>query len=126
MKEDNHLVQNLALAFGERVVAEFCYNELRLCLSGIHKVLDLMVRTYLSQVVLDNLSWFLIHNTVNLKAGEDLRKSFGDCVREIHGVGLGLVNSFGIPEHLLTAPIAQDYEDYNSRPNGGEVYRARL
>lgn len=126
MKEDNHLVQSLALAFGERVVAEFCYNELRLCPSGIRKVLGLLVRTYLSQVVQDNLAWYLIHSTISLKAGEELKKSFGESVREMHGVGLSLVNSFGIPEHLLTAPIAQDYEDYNSRPNGGEVYRAKL
>jgi hypothetical protein len=27
---------------------------------------------------------------------------------------------------LLTAPIAQNYEDYNSRPNLGEVYTPKL
>lgn len=32
-----------------------------------------------------------------------------------------LTESFGIAEHLLTAPIAQDFEDYNSRPNQGEL-----
>ena len=33
---------------------------------------------------------------------------------------MNVTENFGIPEHLLTAPIAKDFEDYNSRPNNGE------
>ncbi len=126
MIENNYLVQNLAHAFGERVVAEICCNELRICPSSIKKVLELLVRTYLQHVVVENLSWFLIHDTVNNKAAEELNVAYRENIREIHPHALNLVNSFGIPEHLLTAPIAQNYEDFNSRPNGGEVYRAKL
>ena len=126
MKEDNYLVQELALAYGQRIVAEYCYNELRICPSGIRKVLELLVRTYLAQVVSEHLPWFLIHNTVSTKAAIELKNSYLDCIREMHPQALNLVNSFGIPEHLLTAPIAQNYEDFNSRPNGGEVFKAKL
>jgi len=126
MKEDNYLVQGLALAFGERVVAEFCTNELRLCPSGVRKVLDLMVRTYLAHVVLENLSWYLIHGTVNAKAATELKSTYREWIHEIHPQALNIVNAFGIPEHLLTAPIAQNYEDFNSRPNQGEVFKPKL
>lgn len=126
MKEDNYLVQALALAFGERVVGEICANDLRICPKGALKVLDLMVRTYLTHVVLENLSWYLIHNTINNKAAADLKNTYRGLIAEIHPNALNVVNSFGIPEHLLTAPIAQNYEDFNSRPNGGEVYRPKF
>lgn len=126
MKEDNYLVQALALAFGERVVAEFCTNELRICPAGILKVMELLVKTYLTHVVVENLAWFLMHSIVNAKAAADLKNAYKQLIQDIHPVGLSLVNAFGIPEHLLTAPIAQNYEDFNSRPNGGEVYRPKI
>lgn len=126
MKEENYLVQALALAFGERVVAETCSNELRLCPASIRKNLELLVKIYLAHVVIENLSWFLTQGTVNAKAAQELREAYREWIREIHGSALAIVNAFGIPEHLLTAPIAQDYEDFNSRPNLGEVFRPKI
>jgi acyl-CoA oxidase len=32
-----------------------------------------------------------------------------------------LVDAFGIPDHLLAAPIAGDWERYNSLDNQGEL-----
>ena len=33
----------------------------------------------------------------------------------------GLVDAFGIPEHLVAAPIAADWETYNAVDNHGEL-----
>ena len=35
-----------------------------------------------------------------------------------------LVDSFGIPEHLVAAPIAADWEQYNVTDNQGELIGA--
>ena len=35
--------------------------------------------------------------------------------------GQQLVDAFGIPEHLVAAPIAQDWEGYNITDNQGEL-----
>ena len=126
MKEGNYQVQALAFAFGERVVAEFCVNELRICPSEIRKILEIIVKGYLEQTVIENLAWYLMHNYISVEAAENLKTDYRKILEEVHKNSLKIVNSFGIPEHLLTAPIAQDYEDFNSRPNGGEVYRPNL
>ena len=63
---------------------------------------------------MSNLSWYLLNGIITPAAAhslEDLRKQ---CVIDVHIIALYSVNSFGIPEHLLCAPIAQNYEAYNS------------
>lgn len=34
-----------------------------------------------------------------------------------------IVRSFGIPEHVMFAPAANDYEAFNARSNFGEIYQ---
>jgi hypothetical protein len=37
-------------------------------------------------------------------------------VKEFHAYAFDIVNGFGIPENLLTAPVAQDYVEFNNLP----------
>eukprot|EP00958_Prasinococcus_capsulatus_P002260 scaffold203_cov386-Prasinococcus_capsulatus_cf.AAC.22 len=41
--------------------------------------------------------------------------------KEMSGATTDLVAAFGIPEHLLDAPICGDWEKYNETDNRGEV-----
>lgn len=43
------------------------------------------------------------------------------AVAELAPNAQGLVNAFGIPEHLVAAPIAADWETYNAVDNRGEL-----
>lgn len=46
------------------------------------------------------------------------------CGRGAHGLAdeaLALVEGFGIPDHLLAAPIATDWVEYNAGDNQGEL-----
>eukprot|EP00995_Heteronema_vittatum_P011286 NODE_6900_length_429_cov_48.563158_g5291_i0.p3 GENE.NODE_6900_length_429_cov_48.563158_g5291_i0~~NODE_6900_length_429_cov_48.563158_g5291_i0.p3 ORF type:complete len:95 (+),score=44.76 NODE_6900_length_429_cov_48.563158_g5291_i0:30-287(+) len=44
-----------------------------------------------------------------------------DLCRELGAHATALVAGFGIPEHMLTAPIAHDWIEYNAADNQGEV-----
>lgn len=40
---------------------------------------------------------------------------------ELGPKAIGIVEAFGIPEHLLAAPIAADWVKYNAVDNQGEL-----
>lgn len=52
--------------------------------------------------------------------------SYYDNIKKIHPVAMKIVNSFGIPDHLVNAPASNDIQEFNSRPNYGELYRAKI
>jgi acyl-CoA oxidase len=72
-------------------------------------------------VVLQDLAWFLTEGLVPLAAG----KAVGDAARALCAQLAPqcrlLVDSFGIPEHLVAAPIAGDWARYNETDNQGEL-----
>lgn len=126
MKENNDAVQAVAFAFGDRIVAEFCVNQLKKFPDQIFDMMKLLIRMHLIQTVNKNVSWYLLNGTIGKKAAMRLPEELRECSRVLHPLALKVVNSFGVPEHLLITPIAQDYIGFNSRPNKGEVYNAKL
>lgn len=45
-----------------------------------------------------------------------------DLCKELAPSGQRLCDSFGIPDHLIAAPIATNWVDYNKVDNQGELY----
>ena len=71
------------------------------------RVLLKITRLCLGTPIYRNLTWVLLV----------CRSS----VAELAPNAQGLVNAFGIPEHLVAAPIAADWETYNAVDNRGEL-----
>jgi acyl-CoA oxidase len=44
-----------------------------------------------------------------------------ELCRELGPSSLRLVDAFGIPDHLVAAPIASDWAEYNKTDNRGEL-----
>lgn len=126
MREENGLIQDLAHAFGERIVAEFADITLRKCDENIFGIVKLMLTTHLLCAINKNLSWFLIKKAISKEMAGNLLVKMREMIASIHGIALQVVESFGIPEASFNAPIAKDYVDFNSRPNKGEVYNSKL
>lgn len=126
MKENNEGVQEVAFAFGDRVVAELCRKQLSKFPDEIFNVMKLLIRIHLMNTVNKQLSWYLVQGVVGKKAALRLGNEIREALEVLHPWALKIVNSFGIPEHLLMSPIAQNYVEFNSRPNQGEVYNAKL
>ena len=68
-----------------------------------------------------SLAWYMSAGLISLKNGA----AFADLVREsvskISPQALNLVDAFDIPEHLLNAPIAQNWAKYNEGDNQGLI-----
>jgi hypothetical protein len=47
----------------------------------------------------------------------------GDSDEGLGNDALNLINSFGIPEHVISAPIAKDWVKYNETDNQGELVK---
>ena len=122
MKENNDAVSEVSFAFGDRVVGEFCVAQMKTMGDNIFNIMKLLIRLHLMKTVEKQLSWYLIRGYIGKNAAVGLGVECREALNKLHPYTLKLVNSFGIPEHLLTSPVAQDYIDYNSRPNKGEIY----
>ena len=108
------------------MVAELCVAQLRGFPDEIFNIMNTLVRLHLMSTVNKYLSWYILRGAVGKKAAVKLGNEIRESFRVLHPHVLKLVNSFGVPEHLLTSPVAQDYVDYNSRPNKGEIVNAKL
>lgn len=78
-----------------------------------------MARIFALSIVEINLAWFLVHGVVS----SEVAKGFGEFVCRFISLlapqGLSICDAFDIPEHLLSAPIAQDWAKYNETDNQG-------
>ena len=126
MKENNENVQETAFAFGDRVVAELIVAQLKGFPDEIYNIMHALVRLDLLSTVNKYLSWYMLKGAVGKKAAVKLGNEIRESFTLLHPHVLKIVNSFGVPEHLITSPAAQDYVDYNSRPNKGEIVSAKL
>ncbi|KAL4462141.1 hypothetical protein ABPG72_010457 [Tetrahymena utriculariae] len=126
MEKENAAIQNLARQFGERIIADFAQQNLVNVRQDVKRPLELYFKLHLVSVVLSNLGWYLMNNVITSDAARSLEELRKECIVQIHPIALYSVNAFGIPEHLLCAPIAQNYETYNSKPNNGELITSKL
>lgn len=106
MYESGDLVQMLARAFAERVVVQFCWESIQKAPQGAKYVLTQYFYLHLQTLVLNNLSWYFVNEYISKNSSKSLLNQFKNTVKVVHLFALRTVNSFGIPEHLLTAPIA--------------------
>ena len=111
MREDNDIVQQVARAFGERIAAEFAWKRIQTHSNSnnLKNLLILYLKLHLSAVVLKDLGWYILNDLVCIPAAKAINSLHKNVVDKLHPYALDTVNAFGIPEHLITAPIAQDY-----------------
>jgi len=55
---------------------------------------------------MNNLSWYLINGLINNDSAKKMSETFKALVQEVDVIALDTVNAFGMPEHLITSPIA--------------------
>ena len=116
-RENNDLVQTLALAYSERKVFELAMKDIQAnAKSSIQKPLVACLALYGTYLLNKDIGWFLISGSISTTAAKNLTIRHKQLVKEFHAYALDIVNGFGIPENLLTAPVAQDYVEFNNLP----------
>jgi acyl-CoA oxidase len=69
-----------------------------------------------------DLAWFVGEGVLPARAAKAVPAGCRALIRDMGpSAALELVASFGIPEELMAAPIASDWEDYNRYDNRGEL-----
>lgn len=83
--------------------------------------LSLVYRLHCVNTIQNNLSDLIISGLLSAEQGKAVRDEFNSLCDAVSGIAPELVESFGIPEELLSAPIARDWQEFNQIDNRGEV-----
>lgn len=122
MKQESDLVQAAAAAFGERVTLEqFALAVERGGPGSAASKMRPLAELYGLTVVERDLAWFLSEGVLAPQQGRAVAAAARELCRDLSAQMTTLVDAFGIPEHLVAAPIAGDWEAYNVGDNRGEI-----
>ncbi|MEW5298053.1 MAG: hypothetical protein WDW36_001215 [Sanguina aurantia] len=122
MKQQSDLVQAAAQAYAEREVFESC---LRAATAATAAGLPDLIRsvallTGLRSLEVD-MGWMMTEELMSVKVGAQLPSAVRATIAVLGPQAHGIVDAFGIPDHLVAAPIACDWEAYNKTDNRGEL-----
>ncbi|KAJ1927399.1 hypothetical protein IWQ60_002949 [Tieghemiomyces parasiticus] len=125
MHEESDLIQALSRAFGELVALEqfvqAVEEQQRASKGGLGEILHAMCYLFGLTLIETDLAWYLskgyLTPAVGRTVGDRVRQSVAALAPQI----LHVIDAFGIPEALIGAPLAVDWERYNEYDNRGEV-----
>ena len=127
MHHTSNLVQDLAMAYGERQTLEACTNFLLTIQHGeSRKVMEVVFRVFGADSLKKNLGYYISEGTVSATGAANLITAQNQLIKKVAANVEDLLIVLDVPHDLLYAPLAADYEDYYSRPNFGEAAAARL
>ncbi|MEW5311993.1 MAG: hypothetical protein WDW38_003658 [Sanguina aurantia] len=111
-----------AQAYAEREVFESC---LRAATAATAAGLPDLIRsvallTGLRSLEVD-MGWMMTEELMSVKVGAQLPSAVRATIAVLGPQAHGIVDAFGIPDHLVAAPIACDWEAYNKTDNRGEL-----
>lgn len=122
MKHESDLVQGTAEAYGERQVMVASLDAAKQCSYGLSQVINKVVMLYALSKLEANLGWYLYNRILLPEAGKAVPAAVRQLCSTLGAHSQTLVNSFGIPRHLVAAPIAGDWEAFNIGDNQGELF----
>ena len=101
----NHMV-NLAKAYVDRVILEQFIEVIDdNTESSLHGILKTLCDLFALSMIEKNKGWYLEHGYLEGVKSKAIRKEVDKLSRELSKEAVSLVNSFGIPDEILSAPI---------------------
>lgn len=127
MRNVSDNIQDLAMAYGERLTIESCAAVLSQFKNAENrKVFEYVFRLFAMETVKQNLGFYLVEGAVSRTAASALIETEKAVVKVVASHANELLDSLNIMSDALYTPLATDYERYYSAPNYGEVHGARL
>ncbi|GAB4821263.1 hypothetical protein N2152v2_008309 [Parachlorella kessleri] len=121
MKQQSDAVQHTATAYAEREVLEASCRSLEQASPSLRPLLERVVLLYGLYRTEQDLGWLLAEEMLPPAAGKAVSEGVRRLCAELAPHYKLLIDSFGIPDHLVAAPIAADWAKYNEVDNQGEV-----
>mmetsp|Transcript_18698 Transcript_18698/g.47219 ORF Transcript_18698/g.47219 Transcript_18698/m.47219 type:complete len:644 (-) Transcript_18698:24-1955(-) len=122
MKQESDLVQATAQAYAERMVLEAGHA----ATAGLPKaegaILTKLVKLYALRRMELDIGWFVTEGLVAPSAGREVPARIRSLCADLSAHTQQIIAAFGIPDHLVAAPIAADWEKYNLVDNRGELF----
>jgi len=120
MQQESDSVQAVARAYGEKVVVEAFWRQVEQSKPSIKPMLLLLFETFIIECLDRDLAWFLVQQMLSPEEGKATKVRLSELCKELAPQALNLVDAFGVPDHIVQAPIALDWEKFNVSDNRGE------
>lgn len=121
MHKESDSVQRCTQSFGEREVLDAGMRALDTVSPELRNLLGPLLELYaLSRIEVD-LGWFLTEDVLSKEAGKAVVPRVRELCAQLAGRWQEVIESFGIPDYIVAAPAAADWEKFNSVDNKGEV-----
>lgn len=126
MKAESDLVQATATAYAEREVLDACARAIASAPRSLATVLTQLTLLYALRRVEVDIAQVLSEGLLPVEAARWVPDHVRVLCRELGGGSLQLVEAFGIPDALVSAPIASDWVKYNAVDNRGELFGSQF
>ncbi|KAJ1675669.1 hypothetical protein EV182_000819 [Spiromyces aspiralis] len=124
MFEESDLIQATSRSFGEFVCMQQFYAQLNDMNGEFRRVMETVYQVFGLSLLEDNLAYLLEDGHIKPQVAKQIGNHSRQLIAEVAKYSLKVVEGFGVPDAMLTAPIAGDWERYNEYDNLGEVSRA--
>jgi len=124
MLQLSDLVQAAARAYGERVIAEQFLFVMRTpggSEPAINSMLRQLYQLYVVSIIERELAWYLTSKVLDASHAKAVPEEARRLCAELAPHALILADGFGLPDHVVSAPIALDWVEYNKYDNQGEL-----
>jgi len=120
MKEESDAIQATARAYGETVsIGRFAEN-IQHGAPSLKPILGELYRLYALSSIEKDLSWFLCQKILTPDQAIEVGNAVRALCASLAPQALHLVDAFGVPDHMVQAPIALDWHKFNLVDNQGE------
>lgn len=121
MLGESDTIQALATAYGENMALEQFAKSIETCEETLKAKLSQLFTLYaLDRVITDGV-FFMQNGMITAEQSQACQKEIVKLCTELGKDALELTKGFGIPDHMHHAPIANDWVQYNSIENDGEL-----
>jgi len=120
MNEQSDVVQDCGKSFGERMVADAIIEQIEQN-PELNEVLTMVYELYACDIIEKNLPIIIGNGIINKDEFNEIQEKSRKLCDDVGEQCMNLVDSFRIPDELLSAPIGLDWSAYNDGDNQGEV-----
>jgi len=124
MLEESDLVQACAKSYAERLTSERFAETLKNVDESLKPVLTDLYHLFLVDILEKDLGWFVVNGGLPSDLAKQVNAQAAELCRTIAPHALDLCDAFAITDTMLSAPIANEWVDYNVGDNQGEVFVA--
>jgi acyl-CoA oxidase len=121
MHEQSDLVQALARAYADRFALEQLTEAAEhLAIPEVNQLKELYALSTLDE----HMAWYLMEGLMTPRSARRVKEKINALIRELSDHAESLLDAFKIPEHMIYAPIAGSWQDFNDKDsdNQGEPF----